>query len=67
MARRRRFSDFHSGRRSAGFRCRLIFTLDNFVLFGHKLIGVDDFNPFIEHRPLRKQFLARIWWNQKSR
>ena len=35
--------------------------------FGTNLLVLIDFNSFIEHRPLRKQFLARIWWNQKSR
>jgi len=45
----------------------LIFILDNFVLFRHRFDGVDDFNPFTVQLAIRKQFLARVWWSQKSR
>jgi putative membrane protein len=44
--------------RFTGFPWRLIFILDNFVLFRHRLAGIDDSNPFTVHRPLRKRFLA---------
>jgi len=32
--------------------------LDNFVLFRHRLSGVDDFNSFTVHRTIGKLFLA---------
>ena len=60
-----RFAGLHFGRRSAGFRWRLIFILDKVVLFRHRLVGVDDFNPFTAHRPLRKRFLARLQRSDK--
>jgi putative membrane protein len=46
--------------RFTGFPWRLIFILDNFVLFRHRLVGVDDCNPFTAHRAVRKRFLARV-------
>ena len=64
--RRRRFFDFHLGGRSAGFwRSSSNFGLDNFVLFRHRLSGVDNFNSFTAHRAMRKLFLGRIWYNEK--
>jgi putative membrane protein len=53
-----RFAELHLRGRFTGFRWRLIFILDNFLLFRHRLAGVDDSNPFTVHRPLRKRFLA---------
>jgi hypothetical protein len=65
--RRRRFFDFHLGGRPAGlWRSSSNFGLDNFVLFRHRLSGVDDFNSFTAHRVMRKLFLGRIWYNQES-
>ena len=66
LPRARHFAGLHFGGRSGGFRWRLIFALDNFVLFRHRFVGVDDSNPFTAHRPVRKRFLARVWWNEKS-
>jgi putative membrane protein len=65
LPRARRFARLHFGGRSAGFRWRLIFILDNFVLFRHRLVGGDDSNPFTAHRPLRKCFLACLQWGDK--
>jgi putative membrane protein len=58
--RARRFAGLHFRERTSSFRWRLIFVLDNFVLFRHRLVGVDDSNPFTAHRPVRKPFLARV-------
>ncbi len=55
-----RFGGLHFRRRFTGCRRRLIFILDNFVLFRHRLVGVEDSNPFTAHRPVRKRFLARL-------
>jgi len=64
----RRFFGFCSGRRSAGFgRSSSNFSLDNFVLFRHRLIGVDDFNSFTVHRTIGKLFLTGVWYNEKPR
>ena len=64
--RRRCFFDFHLGGGSAGFwRSSSNFGLDNFVLFRHRLSGVDDFNSFTVHRTIGKLFLGRIWYNEK--
>ena len=66
-ARCRSLLYFHVGRRSAGFgRSAANFSLDNFGFFRHRLIGVDDFISFTVHPTIRKQFLARVWSNQKS-
>ena len=63
--RRRRFFDFHLGGRSAGFwRSSSNFGLDNFVLFRHRLSGVDDFNSFTVHRTIGKLFLALVCYTQ---
>jgi putative membrane protein len=58
--RARRFAGLHFKARLAGFRSCVIFILDNFGLFRHRLIGVDDSNPFTAHRSLRKRFLPRL-------
>ena len=64
--RRRRFFDFHLGGRPAGlWRSSFNFGLDNFVLFRHRLSGVDDFNSFTVHRTIGKLFLGRLWYNEK--
>ena len=51
--------------RFTGFPWRLIFILDNFVLFRHRLVGVDDSNPFTVHQSVRKRFLARAQRSDK--
>jgi putative membrane protein len=53
-----RFRGLHFRGRFTGCRWRLIFILDNFVLFRHRLVGGEDSNPFTAHRPVRKRFLA---------
>jgi putative membrane protein len=58
--RARRFAGLHFEGRSAVFWWRLVFVLDNFVLFRHRLVGVDDSNPFTAHRRVRKRFLAHL-------
>jgi hypothetical protein len=64
--RHRRFFDFHLGGRSAGFwRSSSNFGLDNFVLFRHRLSGIDDFNSFTVHWTIGKLFLGRLWYNEK--
>jgi len=56
--RPRRFSGLYFGSRRASFRRRLIFALDNFGLFRHRLKSVNDFNSFNALRPVGKCFLA---------
>jgi putative membrane protein len=51
--------------RFTGFPWRLIFILDNFVFFRHRLVGVDNSNPFTAHRPVRKRFLAGVQRSDK--
>ena len=47
------------------FRRCFIFILDNFVFFRHRLVCVNDSNPFTAHRPVRKRFLARVQRSDK--
>jgi putative membrane protein len=60
-----RFGGLYFRGRFTGCRWRLIFILDNFVLFRHRLVGVEDSNPFTAHRPVRKRFLARVQRSDK--
>jgi hypothetical protein len=42
------------------------FYFGQFSFFSAQIDGVDDFISFTLHPTIRKQFLARVWWNQKS-
>jgi hypothetical protein len=42
------------------------FYFGQFSFFSAQIDGVDDFISFTAHPTIRKQFLARVWWNQKS-
>jgi len=44
----------------------LDFYFGQFCSFSAQIDGVDDFSPFTAHPTMRKQFLARVWWNEKS-
>jgi len=44
----------------------LDFCFGQFCSFSAQIDGVDDFSPFTAHPTMRKQFLARVWWNEKS-
>lgn len=59
-ARPGRFTGVHFCGRSGSFWRRLIFALDNFGLFRHRLIGVNDFNSFNALRGVGKCFLALL-------
>jgi putative membrane protein len=60
-----RFGGLYFTGRFTGYWWRLIFILDNFVLFRHRLVGVEDSNPFTAHRRVRKRFLARVQRSDK--
>jgi len=44
----------------------LDFYFGQFSFFSAQIDAVDDFISFTAHRTIRKQFLARVWSNQKS-
>src|SRR5438445_9598301 len=44
----------------------LDFCFGQFSFFSTQIDGVDDFISFTVHPTIRKQFLARVWSNQKS-